>query len=164
MRRRSAPVWQARLVARLLIVHHSPTPGLRALLDAAVAGTAAPGIEGVEVVVAEALDPDPELVAASDGYLLGTPANLGYMSGALKHWFDVVYNPSVDRTARRPYGCWVHGESDTTGAVAAIEKITTGLQWRAVQPPLGLIGPVDEALSDQTWELAATLAATLMDA
>lgn len=148
-------------MARLLIVHHSPTPGLRTLLDAVLSGSRADGIEGVEVVVADALAPDAELVAGCDGYLLGTPANLGYISGALKHWFDVIYNPSLERTARRPYGCWVHGESDTTGAIAAIEKITTGLQWRAAQPPLGLIGPIDEAMTDRAWELGAAVAATL---
>lgn len=156
-----AAVWQAPHVARLLIVHHSPTPGLRTLLDAVLSGSRADGIEGVEVVVADALAPDAELVADCDGYLLGTPANLGYISGALKHWFDVIYNPSLERTARRPYGCWVHGESDTTGAIAAIEKITTGLRWRAAQPPLGLVGSVDEGMTGRAWELGAAMAASL---
>ena len=149
---------------RLLIVHHSPSAGLRSLLDAVVDGTRADGITGVEVDVVAALEPDPALVARARAYLLGTPANLGYVSGALKHWFDVIYNPSLDITARRPFGCWVHGESDTTGAIAAIEKITTGLQWRAAQPPLSLIGPVDDDMRERAWELGATLAATAMDA
>lgn len=151
-------------MARLLVVHHSPTAGLRALLDAVVDGAGADGIEDVDVTLADALHPDPAAVAGADGYLLGTPANLGYMSGALKHWFDVIYNPSLDRTAGRPFACWVHGESDTTGAIAAIEKVTTGLRWRAAQPPLSLIGPVDDRMCELAWELGAATAATLMPA
>jgi hypothetical protein len=29
----------------------------------------------------------------------------------------------------------------TTGAVRAVESITTGLQWRAVRPPVAVTGP-----------------------
>ena len=49
----------------------------------------------------------------ADGYLLGTPANLGYMSGALKHFFDQIYYPCLDATSGRPFGVYVHGNNDT---------------------------------------------------
>ncbi|MEZ5166864.1 MAG: hypothetical protein R2695_10370 [Acidimicrobiales bacterium] len=92
-------------------------------------------------------------------HLLGTPANLGYMSGAPGHFFDQVYRPSLDRTVGRPFGLWVHGESDTTGAVLAVERIVTGLRWRAAQPPLSIVGPVDAAAEAAAWELGAAVAA-----
>jgi NAD(P)H-dependent FMN reductase len=149
-------------VARLLVVHHSPSDGLRALRDAALSGAAADGITGVEVESVEALHATADEVAAADGYLLGTPANLGYISGALKHFFDTVYNPSLGVTRGRPFGAWIHGESDTTGAALAITKITTGLEWRAVQPLLELIGPVDDQMTSSAWELGAAIAAGLM--
>ena len=40
---------------RLLVVHHSPTPTVRALTAAVLAGARDDAIEGVEVVVREAL-------------------------------------------------------------------------------------------------------------
>src|SRR3712207_8818071 len=49
---------------------------------------------------------------AADGVLLGTPANIGYMSGALKHFFDTVYYPCLDATVGLPYGVYVHGNED----------------------------------------------------
>jgi multimeric flavodoxin WrbA len=100
-------------------------------------------------------------VLEADGYLLGTPANLGYMSGALKHFFDTIYYPCLDATAGRPYGVWVHGNDDTGGAVAAIERIVVGLRWTAVAPPLQLVGAPDRAALDAAYELGATAAATL---
>ncbi|MEZ5244191.1 MAG: NAD(P)H-dependent oxidoreductase [Acidimicrobiales bacterium] len=149
-------------MARLLVVHHSPSDGLRRLVDAVLSGAAADGIVGVEVVAVDALGATADDVARADGYLLGTPANLGYISGALKHFFDVVYNPSLGVTRGRPYGAWIHGESDTTGAALALEKITTGLEWRAAQPVLEMIGPVDDGMVEQAWELGAAVAAGLM--
>ena len=78
-------------MATLLIVHHSPTPGVRRLTEAVLAGAGDEAIEGVEVVVRPALEATAEDVLAADGYLLGTPANFGYMSGALKHFFDSTF-------------------------------------------------------------------------
>ena len=146
---------------RLLIVHHTPSPALHALFEAARAGANDPLIEGVEVVARPALTAAAVDVLEADGYLLGTPANLGYMSGALKHFFDTVYYPCLDATVGRPYGVYVHGNDDTTGALAALDRIVTGLRWTAAQPPLSVIGPPTRADLDACRELGAAVSAGL---
>src|SRR3954449_4749937 len=78
-------------MARLLVVHHSPTPTAQSLTDAVLAGAHDDAIEGVEVVVRPALEANADDVLGADGYLLGTTANFGYMSGALKHFFDTIF-------------------------------------------------------------------------
>jgi multimeric flavodoxin WrbA len=72
-------------VPTLLIVHHTPSPFMQAMFEAVVSGATDPEIQGVRVVRRAALAVSPTDVLEADGYLLGTPANLGYMSGALKH-------------------------------------------------------------------------------
>lgn len=146
---------------RLLVVHHTPSPATHTLLEAVLDGTRAEGIEGVEVVVRPALTTSEVDALEADGYLLGTPANLGYVSGALKHFFDRIYYPCLDATVGRPFGAWVHGNDDVTGAVHAIERITTGLRWRPAQAPVEVTGPPDGAARDACWELGAAVAAGL---
>lgn len=146
---------------RLLIVHHTPSPTLESMLEAVVSGASDDAIEGVEVVTRAALAATPVDVLDADAYLLGTPANLGYMSGALKHFFDQVYYPCMGETARRPYGLYVHGNQDTTGAVRAVTSITSGLEWRQAREPVAVLGePTSEDL-EACWELGATVAAGL---
>jgi NAD(P)H-dependent FMN reductase len=129
------------------------------MFEAAVSGARTDEIEGVEVVIRPALTAAVVDVLQADGYLLGTPANIGYMSGALKHFFDGIYYPCLEATRRRPYGLYVHGASDTAGAVRAVESITTGLQWRAVRPPVCVTGTPARSDLEACWELGALLAA-----
>jgi len=124
--------------------------------------------EGVALVDEVQLDVRPALSAgaadllAADGVLLGTPANIGYMSGALKHFFDTVYYPCLEATVGRPFGYYLHGNDDTAGARKAIEKITTGLRWRLAAAPVEVTGTPDRAAFDACTELGGTLAATLV--
>jgi multimeric flavodoxin WrbA len=104
----------------------------------------------------------PDMLDA-DGYLFGTTANFGYMSGALKHFFDTVYYPSLDHVAGRPYGLWVHGNNDTVGAAAAVEKLATGLALTKAADVLEVTGPIDATVRDRAYELGGTLAALLME-
>jgi multimeric flavodoxin WrbA len=143
----------------LLIVHHTPSPALQAMFEAVADGARTDEVEGVDVVIRPALTASEVDVLAADGYLLGTPANIGYMAGALKHFFDGIYYPCLEATRRRPYGLYVHGASDTSGAVRAVESITTGLGWEAVRPPVTVIGPPAKADLEACWELGAVLAA-----
>jgi multimeric flavodoxin WrbA len=148
----------------LLIVHHTPSPNLQAMFEAAADGARTDEIEGVEILVRPALTASEVDVLMADGYLLGTSANLGYISGALKHFFDRIYYPCLEATQRRPYGLYVHGASDTTGAVRAVEAITTGLNWRQVRPPVLVIGQPSKEDLESCWELGAVLAAEIADA
>jgi multimeric flavodoxin WrbA len=147
---------------KLLIVHHTASPRTRELFEAVHAGATTDEIEGVAVEARPALAATATDVLGADAYLLGTPVNIGYMSGALKHFFDQIYYPCLDATARRPYALYVHGNNDATGAVRAVESIATGLGWRRVRPPVVVVGEVDRAARERCWELGATVAAELM--
>jgi multimeric flavodoxin WrbA len=139
----------------LLIVHHTPSPNVQAMFEAVVAGASADEIEGVDVVRRPALAATVSDALAADGYILGTPANLGMMSGALKVFFDLAYYPCLDATRGRPFGLYVHGNNDTTGAV-------TGLGWEKATPHVTVTGEPGKADLQACWELGATVAAGLM--
>jgi hypothetical protein len=148
-------------VPTLLIVHHTTSPPLHAMLDAVVSGATDRRIEGVDVVVRAALAATAVDALAADGYVLGTPANLGYMAGALKHFFDTVYYPCLEDTKGRPYGLYVHGNNDTDGAVRAVEAITTGLRWKRARPAHSVLGQPSPEDLEELWDLGASLAALL---
>lgn len=158
----------------LLLAHHSPTRSTRALTEAVIAGANDDAIDGVAVQVCDALTCTAEQLLAADGYLLGTPANFGYMSGALKHMFDSTFlsiGGALDgagsaastggATAGRPYGLYVHGRYDLTGAVRSVSSIVGALGWKQSAPVLEVAGEVDEPAIDRAYELGATLAALL---
>jgi multimeric flavodoxin WrbA len=147
--------------AVLLVVHHTPSPVTREILEAVLAGTHDPEITGVTVRAAPALSATASDFLAADGYLFGTSANFGYMSGALKHFFDTVYYPCLDAVAGRPYALWVHGNNDTAGATRSIQKIVTGLRLEQVAEPAEFTGSIDAAVRERGYELGGTVAATL---
>jgi NAD(P)H-dependent FMN reductase len=145
----------------LLVVHHTVSPAMHALHLAVMEGAKDPSIDGVDVVVRPALVAAAVDVLEADGYLLGSPVNLGYLSGALKHFFDQIYYPCLDATRRRPFGVYLHANNDATGALRALDAITAGLQWRAAQAPLVVIGEPQAGDLGAARELGGALAAGL---
>ena len=144
---------------RLLVVHHTPSPSLQAVLEAVREGVAM--VEEVELDMRPAMSAGAADLLAADGVLLGTPANIGYMSGALKHFFDTVYYPCLDATVGLPYGVYVHGNYDTAGALRSISTVTGALRWKQVAAPLSLVGSPGPADLEAASELAATVAVQL---
>ncbi len=146
---------------RLLIVAHAPSPNTQRLRDAVLEGARDRQIGNVEARWIAPLEAGPEDVLAADAIILGTTENLGYMSGALKDFFDRCYYPCLEKTQGLPCAAYIRGGHDGTGAKRAIESITTGLRWRAVQEPLILRGDWDEAFVAQCRELGMAMAAGL---
>src|SRR3982751_2039923 len=140
-------------MSRLLVVHHTPSPNLQAVREAVREGVAM--VDDAELALRPALSAGAADLLAADGVLLGTTANIGYMSGALKHFFDTVYYPCLDATVGLPYGVYVHGNDDTAGAPAGVEGITNAPRWKQVAAPLSLIGAPGPADLEACRELAA---------
>lgn len=147
----------------LLIVHHTPSPHCQEMLEAVLSGATDPEIEGVEVVRRPALTVSSVEMLEADGYLLGTPANLGYISGALKHAFDQSYYQLLDSTRGRPFGLYLHGNEGTEGAERAVDGITTGLEWERAAETVVVSGKPTKAELEACWNLGATVAARLME-
>ncbi|MDC8992415.1 NAD(P)H-dependent oxidoreductase [Mycobacterium marinum] len=149
-------------MSRLLIIHHTPSPHCQEMFEAVVAGATDPEIEGVEVVRRPALTVSPVEMLEADGFVLGTPANLGYVSGALKHAFDQSYYQLLDASRGRLFGVYMHGNEGTEGAERALDGITAGLGWVKAAETVIVSGRPSKADVEACWNLGATVAATLM--
>lgn len=146
---------------QLLIVAHAPSPNTRRLVEALLRGADHPDIETVGARHVAALQAGPEDLLAADAVILFTPENLGYMSGALKDFFDRSYYPCLERTQGLPYALLVRAGHDGTGTRRAVESIASGLRWRPVQDALVLRGEFREEFLDAAEELGTYLAAGL---
>ncbi len=146
---------------RLLIVAHAPSPNTLKLREAAERGARHPDIKGIEVTVRAPLEAGPEDVLGCDAILLGTTENLGYMSGALKDFFDRSYYPVLEEKQGLPCALYIRAGRDGTGTRRAVESIVSGLRWKWVQAPLILHGEWQEDFVDQVEELGMAMAAGL---
>ena len=146
---------------QLLIVGHVPSPNIQTLRDAVERGARHPDIEGVEVNALSPFDATPEHVKAADAIILGTTENLGYMSGALKDFFDRIYYPCLDHTQGLGYGLFIKAGNDGQGALSAVTRIITGLAWRALTEPVIVVGELKPNDLEQARELGRTIAAGL---
>jgi len=147
-------------VTVLLVYGGQPGGRTERLCTAALAGLRAAG-ETFELRERPALQATIDDLLWAQGILLATPEHFGYMSGAVKHFFDRTFYPAEGRTEGRPYGLMVSAGNDGTGTVAAVERIVTGYRWRAVAPPVVVVGEPDAAALARCEELGATLVAGL---
>jgi len=145
----------------LLIVAHNPSPNTRKLVDATLRGARHEAIAGVDVRHLPPLEAGPDDVLRADAIILGTTENFGYMSGALKDFFDRIYYPCLEQTEAMPFATWIRAGLDGTGTRIAIGKITAGLKWKAVQETVILHGEYRAEFEDRCEELGMLMAASL---
>lgn len=146
---------------QLLIVAHVPSDNTRRLRDAVLRGASADTIENVDARWIAPLDATPEDVLKADAIILGTTENLGYMSGALKDFFDRCYYPLLEKKQGMPCALYIRAGHDGTGTRRAVETIVTGLRWSWAQDPLVLRGDWQPKFLDEAEELGLYMAAGL---
>ena len=146
---------------RLVVVAHAPSENTAKLRDAVLRGARSEEVGDVDARWIPPLEAGPEDVLASDGIILGTTENLGYMSGALKDFFDRCYYPCLERTERLPYALYIRAGRDGTGTRRAVESIVGGLNWRRIQEPLLCRGTFRDEFVGECEELGMAVAAGL---
>jgi len=145
----------------LLIVYHTQSGATSRMADAVIAGATSEDVEGINVRVKSAMEATADDLLWSDAFVLGTPENFGYMSGALKYFFDRVYYECENKLNGKPYALFIRAGNDGSGAISSIRRILTGLAVREVQDPILIAGEFDESRLTECEELGLTLAAGL---
>ncbi len=131
------------------------------MVDAVIRGAQHADIEQVTCLWRPPLEATPQDVLAADGIILGTTENLGYMSGALKDFFDRIYYPCLEETQGLPCALYIRAGHDGTGTQRAVTSICTGLRWNWIQEPLICRGEWNNAFPAQCEELGMLMAAGL---
>lgn len=148
----------------LLIIAHTPSPNTIEMANAILEGAQDQVIDSVDATLVSPFDCDSEMVLASDALILFTTENFGYMSGALKDFFERVYYPCLDDSKRndaKPFAVIIKAGLDGTGTRISVDKITTGLRWRLVQEASIFKGNFETRFVDKCRHLGLTVAASL---
>lgn len=145
----------------LLIVYHSQSGSTTRMAEAVIRGAQHPDVEGVEVRVKNALEADSRDLLWADAFILGTPENFGYMSGAMKFFLDRVYYDCEDKIAGKPFALFISAGNDGSGAISSLRRILSGLAVKEVQEPVLIAGEFDDSRLPDCEDLGLTLAAGL---
>ena len=146
---------------QLLVVAHIPSENTRILRDAVVRGATDSDISDIDVRALTPFEAGPDDVMSADAIVLGTTENLGYMSGALKDFFDRTYYAVLEQKQGLPYALYIRAGMDGTGTQRSVETIINGLRWKEVQPPLICKGDYVPRFEEQCTELGLAMAAGL---
>jgi multimeric flavodoxin WrbA len=152
---------------RLTIIYHSQSGNTQKLAEAVAVGareeaTGAGSEKTLTVTVKKAFNAGLDDLLSADALLFGTPENFGYMSGALKDFFDRTYYPAEPHQINLPYGVFISAGNDGSGAVREIERIVKGYPLRRVAEPLIAKGEVSEQHLQRCRELGLSMAAGLV--
>lgn len=145
----------------ILIVTNCPSKNTKTLQQAVLRGCRSDCFSDMSTRCKEAWDTDAKDVLWCDGIIIGTTENFGYMSGAIKDFFERIYYPCLEMTEGKPAALYVKGGLDGQGARTSVERIVTGLKWKFIRPALILKGDFRPEFVQQCEELGMTMSAGL---
>lgn len=142
----------------LLIVYHSGSGRTGRLAEAVRRGASHEDVEAVDVRFKSAFNAEPQDLLDAAGVIFGTPENFGYMSGALKDFFDRTFYVVEGQIKNPPYAIFISAGNDGTGALTAIRRIVRGFPMNEVQEPVIARGDVTDDDLEKAEMLGASLA------
>ncbi len=142
---------------KIIFISHSPSKNTKTLSDI-VFNTVNSNDLNINIELFSPLEISSESIKKSDGVIIGTTENFGYMAGATKDFFDRCYNELLDNTQGLPVFYYIRAGLDGEGTVRAIDKILLGLKWRQVLKPIVLKGNWNNNFKDKIAESSLNFA------
>jgi len=143
----------------LAIIYHSRSGHTEQLAQAVLRGALTE--ENIRSYCVMAFNAALNDLTESDAIIFGTPENFGYMSGALKDFFDRTYDDALPLALNLPYAMFVSAGNDGTNAVREVDRILRGYPMRKVAEPVISIKKATDEDLQRCEELGATIAAGL---
>ena len=143
----------------MLIIFHSQSGNTEKMAQEVANG--ARSIENVNVVLKKASETTLKDLIECDCIAIGSPKYFGYMAGMIKDFFDRTYDEAHGRKEifKKPYVIFISAGNDGRGALASIERICVGYQFKKVFDPVVARGEVDKDVLADCNELGKTIAA-----
>ena len=141
----------------LTIIYHTQGVHVEAMAQAVLRG--ARQEQAVNSQLKRANDATLDDLLSANGLIFGTPENFGYMSGALKDFFDRTFYPAEPHKINLPYALFVGAGNDGSGAINAVERIVKGYPLRKVTEPVFSVGKISDQQLTACEELGLSMAA-----
>lgn len=142
---------------KLLVVSNSRTGSTNKLCVEALADIK----DSIITYSADSLIANSEEVIQADAIILGCSENFGYMSGAMKVFFENIYYDVIEKKRGMPFGIIIKAGSSGIGAYNGITKITNALGWKEAIEPLIVVGCITDLHIEEARLFGSTLAAGL---
>lgn len=145
-------------MAQILVVFHSQSGNTEKLARAVARGVT--DTENATVILKRAREADARDIRHCNAIVICSPEYFGYMSGAVKDFFDRTYEELKEdkKALKKPYCIVISAGNDGTGALTHIERICKGYRFRKIQHPIVCKGPVTTETEDKCYELGRTIA------
>ncbi len=146
---------------KLLVVSNSRTGSTNKLCIEAVAEIKKSNASNIIAYSADSLIAKAKDVIQADAIILGSSENFGYMSGAMKVFFETIYYDVIEEKRGMPFGIIIKAGTSGIGAYNGIIKITNALGWKEAIEPLIIVGSLTDLHLEQARLFGNTLAAGL---
>ena len=143
----------------LRVIFHSQSGNTERLARAVVRGAEREG--SVKVCCSRAFETSLEDLLSCAGVVFATAEYNGYMSGALKDFFDRTYEPARGHVTGKPYAVVISAGNDGTFANQYIERIARGYELKRIAEPTIIVGPVTPEAEARCEDLGELMAAGL---
>jgi multimeric flavodoxin WrbA len=142
-------------MAKLLVIYHSGSGNSEAMAKAFCEGASS---AGATITLKKAADATGDDLLGCDAAAFGSPVHFGYMSGALKDFFDRAFLTTRGKVDNKPYTAFSSGRRGGREALDSIDVVCSSFRLRKFFEGVVATGKPSPEVLEKCKELGKKLA------